>query len=322
MKTYILRRLLQMVPLLLGITFLSFLLMSLAPGDYLDTLRLNPQISAERIEEMKRQFGLDQPWYWRYFLWLKNAVCLNFGYSFQYKIPVWDLISARLFNTFIVALAAMVFAWTIAIPLGVIAAIKRGSFFDRLSGFFAFAAISIPEFFLALLALWFALVSGWFPVGGLYSVDYDFLSPLGKVADLAHHLVLPTLVLGIGGIASLMRLMRGNFLEVMRAEYVTTARAKGLDERRIYFKHVLRNAINPLVTLFGYSLAGLLSGAFLVENVMGLPGLGRLTVEAFFAKDVYLVMASVVMASVLLILGNLFADLMLAFVDPRIRYEK
>lgn len=311
-----------MVPVLIGISFLSFFLMELAPGDYLDTLRLNPQVSEEQLDKMRRQFALDQPWYVRYLHWLGNAATLNFGESFQYRVPASELIADRLFNTFIVALSSMVFAWSIAIPLGVLAAIYKDSIFDRVAGFLAFASLSLPELFLALLALWFALTTGLFPVGGLYGVNFDYLTPWGKLLDLLHHLVLPTLVLGLGGVASLMRLMRGNFIETMRAEYVTTARAKGLPDRVIYFKHVFRNAINPLVTVFGYSLAGLLSGAFIVENVMGLPGLGRLTVEAFFAKDHYLVMAGVIMASILLILGNLLADILLAVVDPRIRYEK
>jgi len=313
---------LHMIPVLLGISFLSFLLMELAPGDYLDTLRLNPQISAEQIDKMRVQFALDRPWYVRYSHWLGNAATLNFGESFQYRVPVTQLIGDRLFNTFIVAFASTLFSWSIAIPLGVLAAIYKDSIFDRIAGFLAFAALSLPELFLALLALWVALATGLFPVGGLYGVDYDYLSPVGKALDLLHHLILPTLVLGIGGIASLMRLMRGNFIETMRAEYVTSAKAKGLSDFAVYFKHVFRNAINPLITVFGYSLSGLLSGAFLVENVMSLPGLGRLTVEAFFAKDYYLVMASVIMASVLLMVGNLLADILLAAVDPRIRYDK
>ncbi len=321
MKTFILRRFLHMIPVLLGISFLSFLLMELAPGDYLDTLRLNPQISAEQIDRMRAQFALDQPWYMRYLHWLGNAATLNFGESFQYRVPASQLIADRLFNTFIVAFAATAFAWLVAIPLGVLAAVYKDSVFDRLAGFFAFASLSLPELFLALLALWVALTTGLFPVGGLYSVNFEYLSPVGKLLDLGHHLILPTLVLGIGGIASLMRLMRGNFIETMRAEYVTTARAKGLSDFTVYFKHVFRNAINPLITVFGYSLSGLLSGAFIVENVMSLPGLGRLTVEAFFAKDYYLVMAGVIMASVLLMLGNLLADILLAAVDPRIRYD-
>lgn len=311
-----------MIPVLLGISLLSFILMELAPGDFLDTMRLNPQVSTEQIDKMREQFALDRPWYVRYFRWLGNAATLNFGESFQYRVPASELIAGRLFNTFIIAFSSTVFAWLIAIPLGVLAAIYKDSIFDRIAGFMAFASLSMPELFLALIALWVALTTGLFPVGGLYGVDFDYLTPWGKLLDLGHHLILPTLVLGIGSIASLMRLMRANFIETLRAEYVTTARAKGLSDGAIYFKHAFRNAINPLITIFGYSLSGLLSGAFIVENVMALPGLGRLTVEAFFAKDHYLVMASVIMASVLLMLGNLIADILLASADPRIRYDK
>ncbi len=181
--------------------------------------------------------------------------------------------------------------------------------------------MSVPDVLLALLALWFAAATGWFPVGGAQSPLHDLMSPLQQLWDYAHHLILPALVLAASDLAGIMRQMRSNLLDTLRAEYVTAARARGLGEGWVVYKHALRNAINPLLTIFGYSLAGLLSGAFIVENIMAWPGLGRLTMEAFFAKDSYLVVDCVVMATVLLVVGNFIADILLAWSDPRIRLK-
>jgi len=319
--TYISRRLLHMVPLLLGISLISFIIIQLAPGDFLTQQALNPQVSAERIAQERARFGLDQPVYVQYFIWLKNALRLDFGHSFSYRVPVFRLIATRLFNTFILSLSAMVFTWILSIPLGIISAIKQYSWVDKLLTFLAFLGLAIPNFFFALLLLFMAMRTGWFPVGGMYSVSYHDLSLLGQIWDRAHHLVLPTIVLGTSGMAGLMRQMRGNLLDYLKADFVTTARAKGLSERVVIWKHAVRNAINPIITIFGLSLPGLLSGAALTEIVMAWPGLGRLMLEAVLAQDLYLVMGSLIMGSVLLILGNLVADLLLAWVDPRIRYD-
>jgi peptide/nickel transport system permease protein len=310
-----------MVPLLLGISLISFIIIQLAPGDFLTQQALNPQVSAERIAQERARFGLDQPVYVQYFIWLKNALHLDFGHSFSYRVPVFRLIGARLFNTFILSLSAMVFTWILSIPLGIISAIKQYSWVDKLLTFLAFLGLAIPNFFFALLLLFMAMRTGWFPVGGMYSVSYHDLGLLGQIWDRAYHLVLPTIVLGTSGMAGLMRQMRGNLLDYLKADFVTTARAKGLSERVVIWKHAVRNAINPIITIFGLSLPGLLSGAALTEIVMAWPGLGRLMLEAVLAQDLYLVMGSLIMGSVLLILGNLVADLLLAWVDPRIRYD-
>jgi len=321
MKTFILKRLLHMIPLLLGITFFSFLIISLAPGDYLTAMSQNPQVTAETIEGLRRQFGLDRPWYVQYILWLWNALHLDFGYSFANQVPVFSLIGQRLLNTLILALSAALFAWGLSIPLGVISAVKQNTWIDRTASFVAFLGLSIPEVFFALLMVWFAAQTGLFPVGGMKSIDFEFMSYPRQILDLLHHLVLPTIVLGSISMAGRMRQMRANLLDTLLQDYVQTARAKGLGERVVIFKHALRNAINPLITLFGFTLARLLSGAFLVEVVMSWPGLGRLTLDALFTRDLYVVMGSLLMASVMLILGNLAADIMLALSDPRIRYE-
>lgn len=321
MFAFILRRLLTLFPMLLGVTFLVFLLLSLAPGDFLTPIKMQRDVPEQLIAELEREFGLDRPWYVQYGKWLANVAQLNFGYSWSFKVPVIDLIGSRLFSTFLLSLTSLLFAWCIAIPLGVLAAIYKDSVFDRVSSFLAYAALSIPEFFLALLAVWFAAVTGLFPIGGATSIEYEFLSPGGQFLDRLHHLVLPTIVLGIGGIAGLMRIMRANFLDTIRAEYVQTARAKGVPEGLVMFKHVLRNAINPLISAFGFSFSSLLSGALIVEIVMNYPGLGNLIYHSLLREDQFVVLAAIMLSCTMLVIGNLVADICLAWSDPRIRLE-
>ncbi len=321
MLSYVLKRLLHMIPLLVGVSLLTFLLMWLSPGDYFTTLSQNPQISPDIIAHLKAQYHLDKPWYVQYFYWLLSVLHGDFGYSMAYKIPATSLIFQRLWNTFLLSFTALIIAWGIAIPLGIWAAVKKDTWVDRACSLVAFLGLSVPDVLLSLLALWFAASTGWFPVGGAQSALYDFMSPLQQIWDRTYHLILPACVLAAADLAGIMRQMRSNLLDTLRAEYVTAARARGLGEGWVVYKHALRNAINPLLTIFGYSLAALLSGAFIVENIMAWPGLGRLTMEAFFAKDSYLVVDSVVMATALLVIGNFIADILLAWSDPRIRLK-
>ncbi|MEP7029219.1 MAG: ABC transporter permease [Candidatus Eisenbacteria bacterium] len=322
MRTFLLRRALSLVPLLLGVTLVAFLLIYLAPGDFLSQMAENPTISPETIEAMRSKFGLDQPWFIQYFLWLKNVFLhLDFGQSFAYRQPVFSVIMPRLGNTLILALSAAFVAWGLAIPLGILSAVRQYSWEDKAASLFAFIGLSIPELFFALLMMYMAATTGWFPVGGMRSLDYNDLSFGGKLLDIGYHLVLPALVLGTVPTAGRMRQMRANLLDVLRLDYVTTARAKGLDEGKVIFKHAVRNAINPLITLFGFTIASLLSGSFIVEIVMAWPGLGSLTLEALLKQDLYLVMGSVVIAATMLVLGNLIADILLAVADPRIKYD-
>lgn len=311
-----------MIPLVLGITIISFFVMQLAPGDYLDTLRGQPTIRPERIEQLKHDFGLDKPAYVQYFLWLWNSLQGNFGYSFTYKIGVFQLIQQRVYYTVLLSIGAAALAWVVGIPLGVYAATHRNSIADRIFNFFAFTGVSLPGFFVALLALLLAQQTGWFPVGGATSVDYESFTRWGKMLDTGWHLILPVLVLGTRGISGLMRQMRGNLLDVLRENYIMAARARGLAERRVIWKHALRNSVNPLITMFGMEISGLLAGAALVEAVMSWPGLGRLLLEAVQSRDLYVAMGAFVMGAVLLIIGNLIADLLLAFTDPRIKFSK
>lgn len=321
MIAFIIRRLLTLIPLLFGITMLVFILMSLAPGDFLTPVRAQRDVPAELIAAIEVEFGLDQPWYVQYLKWLGNVFEGNLGHSWAYKLPVSDLIGQRIFATFLLSLCAFVFSWAIAIPLGVLAAIYKDSIFDRISAGLAYAALSIPEFFLALLLVFFAAQTGWFPMGGATSIEYEYMSWFEQMLDRAHHLILPTVALGIGSIASIMRIMRANFLDTIRAGFVTTARAKGQREFIVMFKHVLRNAINPLVSAFGFAFSGLLSGALMVEIVLQYPGLGQLMYQSILREDQFVVLAAVMMGCTMLVLGNLLADILLAWSDPRIRLE-
>jgi peptide/nickel transport system permease protein len=320
MVRFILRRLLHMIPLLLGISFIAFGVMQLAPGDFLTQMQGNPQVSPETIERLRRNFGLDRPWFQQYVLWLKNALTGDFGYSFTYKMPVFALVGQYVLATLLLAMTSMIFSWVVAIPMGVYAATHKNGTIDRLTSFIAFAGISLPGFFVALLALLFAQRTGWFPVGGMQSPNYAALTPWQKALDVGYHLILPTLVLGTRGVAGLMRQMRGNLLDVLGENYILAARARGLAEKLVIFKHGVRNAINPLITIFGYELAGLLAGAALIEIVMAWPGLGRLLLTAVQSQDLYVAMGAFVMGAVMLMLGNLIADVLLALTDPRIRF--
>jgi peptide/nickel transport system permease protein len=251
-----------------------------------------------------------------------QAAHLDLGVSVAYRIPVAELIASRVGNTLILALASMLVTWTLAIPVGIFVALRPNSIGDRLLSFLAFFGMSVPSFFLAFLLMYLALRTGWFPIGGTTSVGYDTLGPAAQLLDRLHHLVLPVLVLGTSGMASLMRLMRGQILAIRAADFVRTARAKGVPERWVVWKHILRNALNPFVTLAGYELGTLLSGAALVEAVMNLQGLGTLLLEAVRSLDVFLVLGSVLMGAVLLLIGNLLADLALTAVDPRIDFTR
>ena len=322
MRTYALRRLLQTIPLLLGISLITFLLLQLAPGDFLNQMAENPTISAETIDAMRVRFGLDKPWYVQYGIYLRNVILnLDFGQSFSRHEPVFDVLGEGVANTLLLAVAAALVTWGLAIPLGVLAAVKQHSWIDRTLSLLSFVWLSVPEILAALVLLMLAARTGWFPVGGMRSLDYDDLDGLGQFLDVGHHLVLPALVVGLVPLASRMRQMRGSLLDVLRLDYVTTARSKGLSERTVIIKHALRNALNPMITLFGYTLGALVSGSFIVEIIFSWPGLGRITLDAILQQDQYLVMGAVLMASFVLIMGNLIADLLLVIADPRISYD-
>ncbi|MFB2881763.1 ABC transporter permease [Floridanema aerugineum] len=320
---YVLKRLLQAALTLLLASALSFAIIQLAPGSYLDTLRQNPKISPERIEELKMQFGLDKPLIMQYFLWLWGIISRgDFGLSFAYQRPVSELLWERVPATLFLAIASLIVTWGIAIPLGIIGAVHQNRLLDKVLRVISYAGQAVPTLVMGLLLLTFVQnISPLFPVGNMTSINYAELTLLGKVLDIIWHSVFPVLALSITGFAGLQRITRGELLEVLRQDYIQTARAKGLPENRVIYVHALRNAINPLITLLGFEFAGLLSGSFIVENFFNWPGLGRLILQAVTAKDLYLVMASLMLGAVMLIIGNLLADLMLKSADPRIKLE-
>ena len=321
MIRHIARRILQLIPMLLGITVMSFVIIQLSPGDFLADIRLNPVVSQETVDRMRTNFGLDQPLHVQYLRWLTNIVRGDFGYSFAYQVPVLWLVRSRLFNTLLLNIIALIVAWAIGIPIGIHAATHQYSWSDNLLSLFSYVGISTPTFFSGLLLLFVAFKTGWLPIGGMTSLDYDLFPWYGKAFDVARHLVIPVMVLGVLAVAGLTRQMRANLLEVLRQDYVKTARAKGLAERVVVNKHAVRNAINPLITIFGFELGGLLSGSAILEVVIGWPGLGQLILDAVVRKDLYVVMGSLVIGGVTLVLGNLIADILLAYSDPRIRYD-
>ena len=321
MIKYIARRLIILLPELWIITVIVFALIQLSPGTFLDQYKLDPSISKETLKTMEKELGLDKPAIVQYFYWLGKVFRGDFGYSFYYRRPVVDLIGERLLGTFVLSLYSFVLSWILGVLLGIISALKKYTVTDKIFTIIAFSGLALPGFFLALVLLYMAARTGWFPIGGMYSPETVRLDVWNAFKDIFWRMQLPAFTLTFGGFAGLMRYQRGSLLDVLNEDYVEFARAKGMPERVVIYKHALRNAINPLITMFGYSLSGLLSGAVITETIFSWPGLGRLTYQALLQKDYYVVMASTVIGTVLLVLGNLVGDILLAAVDPRIRYE-
>jgi peptide/nickel transport system permease protein len=320
--SYIVKRLLQAALTLLLTSALSFFIAQLMPGDFLDQMRQNPQISQETLERYRQLYWLDRPVVEQYFRWLSQVLLRgDFGPSSAYAMrSASSLLWERVPATLLLSIASLVVTWAIAIPLGILGAVHQNRGIDRFLRVLSYIGQGFPTLITGLLLLFFAqLTSPLFPVGGMTSIDHADLNPFGKILDIGWHLVLPTLALSVTSFAGLQRITRGEFLDVLRQDYIQTARAKGLSEHRVIYVHALRNAVNPLITLLGFEFASLLGGAFITENYFSWPGLGRLTLQAVQAQDLYLVMASLMMGGVMLILGNLLADLVLKVVDPRIK---
>lgn len=320
MLVYILKRILQTIPLLIIVSLISFFIIRLSPVDPLAELKLNPSISKETLQKETKRLGLDKPIYVQYFLWAKAFVKGDLGVT-----STGEKVSAKLMeripNTLLLTTLVIFLTWIVGVPLGILAAIKWKTPFDRMLTVLTSIGMAIPSFFFAILLLIFAVKTGWFPAGGLTSYNFDEMNIWGKIWDITHHLVLPTTVLFTISLAGLQRQMRANLLDVLESDYVKFARAKGLSEFKVIYKHALRNAINPMITLLGFEFASLLSGAALTEYVFQYPGLGRLILEAVLKSDINLVMASLMMGAVMLILGNLIADILLIITDPRIRVK-
>ena len=314
---YIIKRIFQTIPLLFLVSIISFFLIRLAPVDPLAELRLNPSITQETLDYEVQRLGLDKPVIVQYGLWLKSFVKGDMGYCTTGE-RVADKLMERIPNTLLLTGFVIFFTWAVGIPLGIVAALHWRKPIDRLLTILSSIGMAIPSFFFALLLLIFAVKTGWFPTGGLTSYNHSEMTIWGKIVDILHHLVLPVVVLFTISLSGLQRQMRGNLLDVLQSDYVKFARAKGLSETKVIYKHALRNAINPMVTLLGFEFASLLSGAALTEYVFQYPGLGRLILEAVMKSDINLVMASLMIGTIMLVLGNLIADILLKLVDPRV----
>lgn len=332
MISYLAKRLIEMLPTLLGITLISFFIIHLAPGKPTDVFsELNPKITPEARERLEKYYGLDKPIIVQYGLWLKRIARFDFGESFSTdRRPVmqkiWDkkqpLLERKLFITFMLNLIEMLIIFLIAIPVGILSATHRDSVFDRVTTVSVFVGFAIPSFWLALLLMMlFGVYLDWLPVSGLKSMNYDTLSAGAKVIDRLRHLILPLFVASFGGLAGLSRYMRSSMLEVIRQDYVTVARAKGLSEKVVIYKHAFRNALLPLITLLGLSVPGLIGGSVIFENIFGIPGMGQLFYNGVMGRDYPLIMAILTIGAILTLLGNLLADIGYMLADPRIRQK-
>ena len=322
MVLFALRRLVISVPLLVGITFVSYLVISLAPGGPLDFLTPeDPNASAEVKRRLIEEFGLDQPIYVQYGSWLSRAVRLDFGRSFLPDgKPVLTKIGERLPITLLLNVIEMLIIVGLAVPIGVLSATRQYSLYDKVTTVFVFIGFATPDFWLALLLMiLFGLQLGWLPISGLRSLNFEYLSFWTQQWDFLSHLVLPITVATFGGLAGFSRYMRQSMLEVTRQDYVQTARAKGLSERVVIGKHALRNALLPVVTILGLSLPGLIGGSIIVETIFAIPGMGQLMVQSVFSRDYPVVMGNLVIVATLTLVANLVADVAYGLVDPRIR---
>lgn len=322
MLSYIVRRTLVIFPTLFFVTIVSFAVIQLQPGSFTDRYLEDPRMSRETVARINAQLGLDRPAYEQYLRWVWGIVSRgDFGYSFFANRPVSSLIGERLLWTVVVAGVTMLFSWLVAIPLGIYTAVNRNGFTDALASFVGYIGLAVPDFLVALLLVALVLNFGGTQVGGLFSPRYIGAPwDVGKFLDLLNHLWIPVLAIGTAGIAVLMRQMRANLLDVLHADFVRTARAKGLREGRVVNRHAVRNAINPLISIAGLSLPELLNGTIITAIVLNLPTIGPLLYDSLLAKDQYVAMTLLLFSSLLLMIGNLLADIALAWADPRIRY--
>lgn len=313
----------MMIPLILGISILSFVIMQLAPGDAASiSVGFNGKIDPSYVEKLRQSYGLNDPIPVQYWHWLKRVCLLDFGTSFKDNRPVLAVIAERMPATLLLSGLSEVLLFLIAVPMGILAAYYQGRWPDRFITFFSFVGFAMPTFWLALmLMLVFGVQLGWFPVSGISTVGSDYLPWYEQTGDVLAHLILPLVVTTFGGLASVSRYARTSMLEVIRQDYIRTARAKGLSEFRVIFRHALPNAMIPIVTLIGLSLPALIGGSFIIESIFAWPGMGRLGLEAILSKNFPLVMGIGVITAFLTLLGNLLADIAYAVLDPRIRYD-
>ena len=332
MFIYITKRLLSMIPTLIGVTLITFFIIQLAPGKPTDLMTdLNPKITPEARQKLEEYYGLDKPILKQYILWLKRIAKFDFGNSFSSDArpvieKIWDtkepFFDRRLAVTLMINLLSILIILTIAIPIGIYSATKPYSIFDRISTLAVFIGFATPGFWLALLLMiLFGINLELLPISGLKSLNYESLSTMGKFFDKSQHLILPIFISAFGGLAGMSRYMRSSMLEAIRNDYITTARAKGLPEKTVIYKHALRNALLPIITLLGLSIPGLIGGSIIFEQIFGIPGMGQLSYHAIMTRDYPVVMGLLFITSLLTMVGNLVADMCYAAADPRIRVK-
>ena len=334
MTKYLLKRLFWMVPLLVGISLVSFLIMHLAPGDITMTeAGFNPKASAESRQKLREMYNLDKPVLVQYGFWLKRMATLDFGNSFaSHQRPVfWQrqdaqgnvtkgMIQEALPITLLINALGLALIIAVALPLGIVSALTQNRTPDRAITLFVFVGFAIPGFWLALLLMyWTGVVHDWLPISGLHSLGHDNLAWYARIGDTLEHLVLPVFISALSGLAGISLFVRNGMLDVLHQEYITTARAKGLTEDTVIFRHALRNALLPLITIFGLSIPGLIGGSVIAESIFAIPGMGKLFYDAVLMRDFPVIMGILTIGSALTLLGNLLADLAYAWADPRIR---
>lgn len=327
MGRYIIQRLILVIPTVFVISIISFIIIQLPPGDfltsYIATLESGGQVVDQtQIDALRAQYGLGEPVYIQYVKWISGVVQGNFGHSFQWQRPVADLIGERMMLTVVLSLASLMLVWAISLPIGIYSAVKQYSPGDYFFTFVSFVGLGIPNFLLALVLMWVAYSHFGMSVSGLFSPQYaDAPWSWGKLADFLAHLWIPAIVLAIGGIAGLIRIMRANLLDELPKLYVTTARAKGMDETALVLKYPVRVALNPFVSTIGWTLPGLVSGSIIVSVVLNLPTTGPMLLTALQSQDMYLAGAILLLLSILTVIGTLVSDILLAWLDPRIRFN-
>ncbi|NLV91887.1 MAG: ABC transporter permease [Firmicutes bacterium] len=327
MLAFIARRVLYMIPTLLVISLICFILIQLPPGDYLSSYiaqlsQSGDAVDAALVEALRKQYGLDQPWYLQYWKWITGVLRGNFGYSFEWNQPVSSLIGERLALTMVVSISSLLFSWVVALPIGIFSAVRQYSAFDYIFTFIGFLGLSVPGFMLALVLMYFANRYFGLSVGGLFSPEYvDAPWNWDKVVDMLRHLIIPMIIIGMASTAGLIRTMRANLLDELRKPYVETARAKGLKNYKVILKYPVRVALNPFVSTIGFVLPQIVSGSTITSVVLSLPTTGPLLLRALLSQDMYLAGSFLLMLASLTVIGMLLSDILLAWLDPRIRYD-
>lgn len=324
MINYIIRRIAGLVPVFFGITIISFFVIHLAPGKPTDIqTSLNPKVSYEARLRLEKLYGLNKPVHVQYFEWFKRFATFDFGRSYVDDRPVSEKIKERIPITLLINISSLILILGIGIPIGVISAVKRKSIIDRLTTIFVFIGFSVPEFWLALLLMsFFGISMGILPISGIKSLDFEYLSAANKILDVARHLILPVSIAAFGSLAGISRYMRSSMIGVIRQDFIRTARAKGLKEWQVLYKHALKNAILPVITIVGLSIPGLIGGSVIFESIFAIPGMGRLFYDSVMARDYPTIMGILSIGAILTLAGNLLADVAYSYADPRMRLSK